>query len=497
MPPKNAAERVKQEELAALRNKINEVEASIKEEKNIHVRQRYDAEQKLQQMAAIERSIAAEKERHKWEVERIVGLKAAKEEATAYRLEYLKGAENEVLEEISNLDFLDAENIKLQKQLKDVAFSHYKITMQRFEEREKRKQKNFDTKMNLDQVLRNAVKMFTSDYQERAVLKMNGEAASAIRENVQLYAKFDAREETCEAMVREQKLSYEKMMKLRIEKELVAATNAMHSSSAKSHNAFLEEHDRKLLQLKAENEDIDHSIVLLRTHTKNKERLVSSLMLLEAKLSEVIENRQLLCKQTLEVAKSLAREGLRLAGKDRTNKNLSLTETDRFDESPATPSATPHGGKFRTFGQTERSLPRGLNYVDEDELDEDTGSIAPSGLGSLSYSFLGRPGGGTAGLGHGGGDFGLTPPGQLISGFSSSTLVLPRLLSVELDAGAVWNSTKSDCHLMSHTLRKLTREKRGKGKEQLLSKTKISNPLNLSVKEPGSSLRKIQRPLPL
>ena len=57
---------------------------------------------------------------------------------------------------------------------------------------------------------------------------MDLEAAHALRDNVRLYSAFDAREQTVEQLIKQQKQSYEQLMKIRIEKEVVEATSIMH-----------------------------------------------------------------------------------------------------------------------------------------------------------------------------------------------------------------------------------------------------------------------------
>ena len=57
---------------------------------------------------------------------------------------------------------------------------------------------------------------------------MDVEAANATKDNVRLYAAFDNREEEVERLIKQQKQSYEHLMRIRIEKEVVAATSVMH-----------------------------------------------------------------------------------------------------------------------------------------------------------------------------------------------------------------------------------------------------------------------------
>ena len=67
--------------VSALKNKLSETETQLKEEKRIHAKLRYDAEQKQQQVNAIENLIAIEQEKHKWNVDKIVSSVQAHKES--------------------------------------------------------------------------------------------------------------------------------------------------------------------------------------------------------------------------------------------------------------------------------------------------------------------------------------------------------------------------------------------------------------------------------
>lgn len=63
---------------------------------------------------------------------------------------------------------------------------------------------------------------------------MDKEAANALKDNVSLYSAYDSREEEVEVLIKQQKQSYEQLMKLRIEKEVVQATSLMHEQIVES-----------------------------------------------------------------------------------------------------------------------------------------------------------------------------------------------------------------------------------------------------------------------
>jgi ribosomal protein S7 len=73
---------------------------------------------------------------------------------------------------------------------------------------------------------------------------MDAESANASRENVKLYAEYDKREEACENLIRQQKLSYEHLIKIKIAREVLAATTNMHEQSSEALYKRKEEHHR-------------------------------------------------------------------------------------------------------------------------------------------------------------------------------------------------------------------------------------------------------------
>jgi hypothetical protein len=96
------------------------------------------------------------------------------------------------------------------------------------------KQKHFDTRMSLDSVLRDTIKMFTTDYHQQALAKMDVEAANALKYIFKLFSPFHHLQESVYFQINKQKQSYEQLMKIRIEKEVVEATSLMHEQIVES-----------------------------------------------------------------------------------------------------------------------------------------------------------------------------------------------------------------------------------------------------------------------
>jgi len=86
-----------------------------------------------------------------------------------YRLKELQDKEKNMKYEISSYDLIERENKMLQQRLKALSATYYSDLVIQEEEREARKQQNFDTRMMMDLVLRKTIKALDKDYKEKAV----------------------------------------------------------------------------------------------------------------------------------------------------------------------------------------------------------------------------------------------------------------------------------------------------------------------------------------
>jgi hypothetical protein len=70
----------------------------------------------------------------------------------------MRGDENDMLVSVAALDVFTGQNELLLNRLKFMSQEHFVITQRLQEEREALKQKTFDTRMQLDQILRQSIK---------------------------------------------------------------------------------------------------------------------------------------------------------------------------------------------------------------------------------------------------------------------------------------------------------------------------------------------------
>jgi hypothetical protein len=156
-------------ELARLKNKLLEIEGQLKEERKITARFRDQSEKKLQQIALVDAEIAAELEKFRWKKEEILfSMKTTKSEAES-KLTVMKNEENSILEDIANFDLLQYENEKLHTRLKVIASEQKDTAAYQVFERERKKQKDFDIRMQMEEMLRKTIKNVDESYEREAV----------------------------------------------------------------------------------------------------------------------------------------------------------------------------------------------------------------------------------------------------------------------------------------------------------------------------------------
>lgn len=156
-------------ELAKLKNKLVEIEARLKEENKITARLKAHNEKKMHQITRVETELAAEQERFRWKREELnFNIMSIENEANA-KMQKMKTEEKDLLEELAEFEVTQFENERLHLKLKQISSEQINQASQQLEEREKRKQKDFDTRMAMEEILRKIVKNVDESYQQEAV----------------------------------------------------------------------------------------------------------------------------------------------------------------------------------------------------------------------------------------------------------------------------------------------------------------------------------------
>ena len=197
-----------------LRNKISEVEEQLKEEHKIHQKLRNEAETKLKQIAQVNENIAKEEADFSEMKTRVLDGIRQFGIMSAARLKHVEMKCDELSQNIAAFDIIYAENKSLDSRLKNLSEQWYIASKEQESVREAKKQKNFETRMKMDQILRKTIKDFDQDYQSEAILTMDRDAEAARKENVNLLKELADNAVKCQKLIQKQQKSYEELLKV-------------------------------------------------------------------------------------------------------------------------------------------------------------------------------------------------------------------------------------------------------------------------------------------
>ncbi len=156
-------------EIGKVKNKVLEVENQLKEEKKISAKLRENSEKKIHQISIVDDAIAAEMETFRWKKEKLLFAQNSFEQESLLKLQNLKMLANKIREDVAGFDVIEFENDKLHSRLKDISTEQLSNSKEHTLERELLKQKNFDTRMKMEEILRKTIKNFDKNYQQEAV----------------------------------------------------------------------------------------------------------------------------------------------------------------------------------------------------------------------------------------------------------------------------------------------------------------------------------------
>lgn len=117
-----------------------------------------------------------EEEKHQWAKKQLIDSQIVRQMQTQMRLDEIEAERKEILYNTAEYDHIASQNVTLHTWLKNIVNQFEQDSKQRGDEKEEAMQKNFDIRMSMDQVLRKTIRNFDSDYNQRAVKKMDDEA---------------------------------------------------------------------------------------------------------------------------------------------------------------------------------------------------------------------------------------------------------------------------------------------------------------------------------
>ena len=123
--------------------------------------------------------INEEHEKHSWSKNQLLDSQSVTTLQTKCRLKKIEEDRHEILYQTAENDHIMSQNVTLHTWLKNIVHQFANDSQQRDEEKEEAMQRNFDIRMSMDQVLRKTIRNFDSDYNQRAVNKMDDEAQIA------------------------------------------------------------------------------------------------------------------------------------------------------------------------------------------------------------------------------------------------------------------------------------------------------------------------------
>jgi hypothetical protein len=156
-------------ELAKLKARLIEVEGQLKEEKKITSKLRDNSEKKIAMSMAMDVEIATEVESFKWKREKSLADRDFLTESSKKILRELGEREMEIKLAIAEFDLVVYENELLHNMIKEVSNEQLKSAAVQTKEQEKKAQRNFDARIELEDVHRLTIMSFNNGYQKEAV----------------------------------------------------------------------------------------------------------------------------------------------------------------------------------------------------------------------------------------------------------------------------------------------------------------------------------------
>ena len=316
---------IKKQEINNLYGKLSEVEATLKEEKKINARLRSDLKAKMGQLGTVETSIVEEQERFVWNKNTVRNETFVIQTEGANSMKELDKHKNSLDILLAEHDLMEDENTKWHSRLKSLATEHYQQTLQQTAEREMRKQKSFEMRATMEQILRKTLKEVDKEYMLRANDKMGQEAKWAREENIRLRKEAGKRQEDCARLVDAQKFSYDSLVQTRVEKGVLESTTEKQEESsevARQHNNTL---DFENLQLEDEVTLMEEQMLDLQRRLEAKKELHKVLDGLQLQYRQAKQRRQDVQRAVVRTGRKSVRTALGIIDQENVRNSQKLT----------------------------------------------------------------------------------------------------------------------------------------------------------------------------
>jgi hypothetical protein len=313
-------------ELSKLRNRLLELEVLLKEERKVTARLRLQSEKKNEQIAIANAEITAEAERFRWKKEELLYAIKNNEQDAKSRIAFLKFDERHILEELAESDLTQHHNERLHAQLKELSAEHNQVSLTFSLELEKRKQKDFGTRMAMEEMLRKMLKNVDATNQLEGVSKLQLEASHANLENERIRTEFSIREAKTEALIRQQKHSYDQLMRVKIERDVMAASTEVQEDNIQKMTQQNAINDIKVQRLGKQLQRLKDEVESLKLTMHDKQELDQRCLKTKKLIDIEHEQVQAWKSATLRLCKKLLNNCSHIAEMGRTRDNNKLTQ---------------------------------------------------------------------------------------------------------------------------------------------------------------------------
>lgn len=313
-------------EIARLKNRMLELEAQLKEAKKITIRLRDQYDKKDNQISIIDAEIAAEVERFRWRKEEMLFSLKCVDDESRDKIREMKDEEKSLLTDIADFDFVQYENERLNAKLKDAAAEQRSSSTTQLMERDRKKQKDFDTRMAMEETLRKTIKNVDDTYENEAISKMQMEASNAHKENEDILREYDLREKTTEELIKQQQRSYEQLMKIKIERDVVEISlKILDKNTKKLHEQNLFS-TREVGIFREKLMLVEHEVESLRETLRRKDGLRTKAKVVVQRTHQLQSERDKNRHHVLHLCQRMMAETVQMASRLREQQSAALAK---------------------------------------------------------------------------------------------------------------------------------------------------------------------------
>jgi len=316
----------KKQEINNLYGKLSEVESGLKEEKKINERLRGDLAAKTKQLLAVEQAIIEEQTSYQWNKDSMTTRMNTIRSEGEEQIKQLDNVEGGLNIEMAEHDFLEMENERLHARLKKLATEHFQSTVMQNAEREQRKQKSFEMRATMEQILRRTLKEVDQEYMLKANDKMDKEAEWARLENVKLKKESGKRQENCATLVRQQQESYEELVQVKVETGVLQETAQKQEESSIMAREVLQDVKGRNLAMEERLDFVGLDIQALTAQLEHKRQLQVELQDLKKLLQKAESERKSICKDVVLTCRKSVQKALVVSVQDSKRKGARLTQ---------------------------------------------------------------------------------------------------------------------------------------------------------------------------